>query len=189
MSTKSCLMLIVAILSSAVLADAERIDFLNNSPSSNIKARQIADEKHHYAVDAFSPVGLSLVPMAEYPGVHSVVSPVRLNILVGEHVDVYGLDVGILGNIVRREFAGIQTAVVFNQIGESSGGLQVAAANLCDGDFFGVQVGLFNHAEKGCALQIGVVNSTTSAGCVQIGVINKNEASPIKMMPILNVVF
>lgn len=160
------------------------------TPASNVERRRMHTDMTYYDVHGSSPLALGILPMLETPEVNSEITGFRLNLGVGEHVDVYGLDIGVIGNKVRREIGGIQIGVLFNTAGESGGALQLAAiCNYVTGDFSGAQIGIFNLAEKGCGLQLGIVNKSTTFQGLQIGVFNINSTSSVPFFPIVNFAF
>lgn len=157
---------------------------------SNVQRRQSEKDVTYCDVYGSSIAAISLFPAFEAPCANYEIDGLRLNIGVGEHVDVYGVDLGVIGNKVRREVGGLQIGVLFNTAGESGGALQIAAiCNYVTGDFSGAQIGLFNLAEKGCGLQVGLVNKSVHFQGLQIGVLNFNEASPVSFFPIVNFAF
>lgn len=171
----------------APFGSAIRTEYANVS---NVQRSQNEKDLTYCDINCSSPLAIALFPTFEVPCVNSAITGLRLNLGVGEHVDVYGLDIGVVGNIARREIGGIQIGLIFNSAGESDGALQVAlACNSVTGEFNGAQVGIFNFAEKGCGLQLGVVNSATSLQGVQIGLLNFNEASSVPFFPIMNCAF
>lgn len=164
-------------------------------------------------------LALSLFPSVEVPSAEWDVAPLRLNLLVGRHRDVYGLDIGLLGNETTCEFAGVQAAGLFNRIGSSRGavqcssilnrsigdfsGLQVSLLNTVGAEMDGIQVGLVNRAsvlsglqvgffnvvDSGRGVQIGVVNSAREIDGLQIGLLNVIEDSSVPFFPIVNFAF
>jgi len=170
-----------------VCADAERTDY--ESTSLVAQRRQAAEQQ------GFTPVGtsfaaFSLAPSLELPARDYSIAGLRINLIVGDHIDVYGLDVGVFGNFVKREVGGLQVGGFFNVVGESGGALQVAGLfNNCKGSFAGVQLSPFNIVESGTGLQVGVVNRAYSLSGVQIGLVNIIENSPVSFFPVVNFSF
>ena len=139
------------------------------------------------------PFALGIFPTVEIPSHDWDVAFFRLNLFVGRHRDVYGLDVGAIGNETTGECVGVQTAGLYNRIGWSEGafqfagvlnrsagdfaGLQVAfAANITDGTMTGFQCGLVNRAARLDGLQIGFFNIAETGSGVQIGVWNSAQS-------------
>ena len=147
-------------------------------------------ERDGVAAAGWSPVAFAFVPDLEWPSKDYYVSPFRLNLLVGRHLDVSGLDIGGIGNFVTREFNGLQVAPLFNLIGETTGAVQISCGlNRCDGAMYGLQVGLVNVAEQGSGIQVGLVNYGNVYRGLQIGVANVIAASACKFMPVVNFAF
>lgn len=179
------------------------------------EARRVEAEPAH----GFFPVGLYLLPNIGFPGEHWDVGPLRISIIAGRNRDVYGLDLGLVGNMSTEEFTGFQAAGIFNRVGHSDGavqfagifnhscgdfaGLQVAIANIVDGEMDGLQIGLYNRSsvldgmqlgfvniiDSGDGIQIGVINSARELDGLQIGVINVIRDSTMPFLPIVNFAF
>ena len=114
-----------------------------------------------------------------------------------EHNDVYGIDVGVCGEIngdaagiscnfldnICRDFGGIQVGGVYNQIkGDAPIALQVTFLNNRANTINGIQIGgLWNVATRLRGLQIGLVNHAESGAGLQIGLWNEcgTQGSPI----------
>lgn len=140
-----------------------------------------------------SPLGIGILPAVELPSQDWDVALVRLNVFVGCHREVYGLDAGVIGNETVGEFVGVQAAGFYNRIGYSEGALQFAgimnrcagdfaglqtavAANITDGTMSGFQFGLVNRAARLDGLQIGFFNIAETGSGVQIGVWNSAQS-------------
>jgi len=182
------MILIAAIVAtSCVLAAVERVDFTDGS---NVQRRRAASDNRGYAVAGSSVAAFAIAPIVEWPAADYAVTGFRFDLFAGDHVDVYGLDIGLVGNFVKREIGGLQLAGLFNVVGESDCAVQVAAAcNYCKGDFGGVQVGLVNVTEKGRGVQVGLVNRANILYGVQIGIGNFIDASPVRFFPLVNCAF
>jgi len=63
---------------------------------------------------AISPVSVAIVPPIQFPPSDFSVTGVRASALWGNHRDMYGIDVGLLGNITQQDFTGIAVSGVFN---------------------------------------------------------------------------
>ena len=185
---KTRLMAVVALaVATCAIAAAERVDYVTGS---NVQRRQMAAENRGVSVAGSSPIALAFAPGVECPAADYDVTGFRFSLFAGDHVDVYGLDIGIFGNFVKREVGGLQISGLFNVVGESDCAVQIAAAcNYCKGDFGGVQIGLVNVVEKGRGVQVGLVNRANILYGVQIGVLNFIEASTVSVFPILNCAF
>lgn len=170
-----------------VSADAVRSDF---EPTSNVRQRRQIEEEKGFAPAGMSFAAFSLAPSLEWPARDYAVTGFRFDLFVGDHVDVYGLDLGVLGNFTKREIGGLQIAGLFNIVGESCETLQIAClVNNCKGSFSGAQVGLMNIVEEGCGVQFGLVNRAYSLSGVQIGLANMIEKSHVPFFPFMNFSF
>lgn len=186
----------------------------SSTPVARDARRAEAEASHGYF-----PFGLYLLPNVGFPGEHWDVGPVRINLISGRNRDVYGLDIGLIGNMVEEEFAGVQVAGFFNRIGHSDGavqlacifnrcerglsGLQVALANSDDGELDGLQIGAFNRAavldgmqlgivniiDSGDGVQIGLINSARELDGLQIGLVNIIRDSTMPFFPVVNFAF
>lgn len=140
-----------------------------------------------------SPLGISIFPAAEIPSRDWDVVFLRVNVFVGRHREVYGVDVGAIGNETEGVFVGIQSAGLYNRIGSSEGAFQLAgilnrsagdfvglqaalAANITDGTMTGFQLGLVNRAARLDGLQIGLFNIAETGSGVQIGLWNSAQS-------------
>jgi hypothetical protein len=176
------------IVGSTALGAVERVDYADTG--SNVQKRRAESEQRGFEVSSSSFAAFGIVPALEWPAADYEIDGFRFNLFAGEHVDVYGFDLGVFGNFVKREVGGLQIAGLFNVVGESDGALQIAAVcNYCKGDFGGVQVGLVNVTEKGRGLQLGLVNRANILYGVQIGLANFIDASSVRFFPIVNCAF
>jgi hypothetical protein len=148
---------------------------------------------------AMSPVSITLAPPVQFPPADYNVTGARLGIL-GHHRNVYGLDVGLVGNITDQDFTGLAVSGLFNYtkgqttaiIGQFAGltnintskariyGAQIAAlANMNQGEasVAGLQFALANLCEhtKIYGLQGGIYNRAQSVYGLQIGLVNVAE--------------
>lgn len=145
-----------------------------------------------------SPLGLSIFPPLQFPAQNFNVTGARVNLLWGSHNNVYGFDVGALGNITAHEMAGIQIGGLFNvNNGETTAvGLQLAGGaninvnkahvvgvqaagimnqNRAESSALGMIVSLLNLTEhtKITGMEIGLVNIAREVYGFQIGLVNK----------------
>jgi hypothetical protein len=148
-----------------------------------------------------SPVGVSLVPPLQLPFRHNNIIGLRLNILMGLHESVYGLDIGGFGNMTDRRFGGIQLAGLFNRNAgpayifglqfaglmnwnakdSTIAGLQLTAGfnyNRGKAEVYGLQIGgIGNRCDgKVAGAQIGLYNQAKEVYGLQIGLINLAKA-------------
>ena len=140
-----------------------------------------------------TPLAFALVPGVALPLADWSVVGVRINIFAGRHRDLWGVDIGGLGNELTGSLAGVQGAGLWNRVGEAPAALQSAGlANLCERDFCGVQTagiynwtgeefmglqaGLVNRAGGLTGLQVGLYNGADHGHGVQIGLVNAARA-------------
>jgi hypothetical protein len=144
-----------------------------------------------------SPIGISLLPMAELPPSDFVVTGARINLIWGQHKSVYGLDAGVV-NETKGEMAGVQVGVAnFNDGSTTGAGLQFGAIgnfNTNKANIIGVQAGLINSNKaessvyglglaaanitpytKVVGVQAGIWNQAGSVYGFQIGLINSTQ--------------
>lgn len=130
-----------------------------------------------------SPLGLSIAPPVELPPQDFTVTGVRTSLLWGDHRDVYGIDLGVIGNATDTNFVGIAVSGGFNYNKGTATviGLQAAGitnVNVNHASIVGAQVALVNVNEAESTLagvELGLVNNsayTTIVG-VQAGLYNK----------------
>lgn len=149
------------------------------------------------AFAAFSPIGVSILPPLQFPPSDFSITGARLSLLYGRQRDVYGLDVGVLGNIVEQDLVGISVSGLFNinhgmtniWFIQAAGvtnwstqklnvyGVQVAAfANIVEAESAvnGLQLSLANLAPHTTirGFQVGVYNVARAVYGFQIGVVN-----------------
>ncbi|MNS86713.1 hypothetical protein D3C72_1206240 [compost metagenome] len=133
---------------------------------------------------AISPVSISVAPPVQFPPNDFAITGVRASALWGKHRNVYGIDVGLLGNITEQTFTGLAVSGLFNRtMGTTTiTGLQLAGLtniNTSKTRVFGLQAALganINTAESSVAgLQLALANISdhTSIYGVQAGLYNK----------------
>ena len=138
------------------------------------------------------PFGFAVMPKVETPDETWDVVVFRLNLFVGKHRCVYGLDLGILGGMAEHEMGGLAISGLFNDVGMSEGALQIAgifnhaawnfsglqlAAGFCwtEGAFTGLDVALANKVGRLGGVQIGAFNFAEKGSGLQIGVVNFSD--------------
>ncbi len=149
------------------------------------------------AWSAMSPIGISIVPPVQFPPDDFSVAGARFSLIYGQHRDVYGLDIGAIGNITDQKFVGLGIAGGFNYtkgatriIGLQLAGLtnintnktvvygfQIAGLanyNSASSEFYGVQLALANlsHHSEVNGLQVGIYNRAQTVHGLQIGLVN-----------------
>lgn len=151
------------------------------------------------AQGAFSPVSLNILPPVQFPPSDFNITGIRISALYGRQRSVYGVDLGVIGNVTELNFGGVAVSGIFNwskgqttvlgaQIAGGMNlntnkttvlGLQLAAvnSNTADATVGGLQVALANLSDhtKIYGFQVGVYNSAYTVNGFQVGVINKTE--------------
>ena len=152
---------------------------------------------------ATSPFAISLTPQLEAPSQKWDVMPLRLNILVGSHRTVQGLDLGVLGGFSDYKMNGLGIAGIFNSIGESEGALNIAGIvnfvafdysgcqisgiySCTEGKHVGIQLAIGNFAGRLTGAQIGVFNRAEKGAGLQLGVINSSDCLKGVQIGVLN---
>ena len=155
-----------------------------------------------------TPIALSLFSPVQFPSSNFSVTGLRLSALMGDHREVHGIDLGIIGNRTRQKFTTLAVSGVFNYndgdgsiIGAqlagvtninkgntSVYGLQAAlVANLGKfTDIYGVQIGLYNRARDVYGIQFGLVNVCSNLHGLQIGLANFNAEGRFRVTPLIN---
>ncbi len=147
---------------------------------------------------AISPVSVAIIPPVQFPPGDFTITGVRASILWGKHRDVYGLDVGLLGNITEQNFTGVAISGIFNNTRGMTNilGLQFAGIsniNTNKVSVYGLQMALganYNSAASTVAgvqlaflanvspftdiygLQVGLYNRAKDVYGFQIGLVN-----------------
>lgn len=145
---------------------------------------------------AYSPLSLSIVPPVQFPPSDFTIVGARLGIY-GTQRDIYGLDLGLVGNKTEVAFAGVQVAGLwnYNKGMTTSVGLQAAgAANVstqkqrviglqlalgtnymtAESSVAGLQFSLANLGEHTSiyGVQLGIYNRAQNVYGLQIGIVN-----------------
>lgn len=146
---------------------------------------------------AVSPLAISIGGPAQFPPRDFDITGARVSLLYGQSRDVYGIDLGVLGNITTGKFTGIGVSGLFNNTrGQTTiTGLQFAGLaniNSQKTSVYGIQASLganYNSAEskivglqfapvnisafsKIYGFQVGLYNKAREVRGFQIGVIN-----------------
>lgn len=143
-----------------------------------------------------TPASLNFVPPIEFPSSEYSVTGLRLSVLWGHHRDMYGLDLGAIGNITDNTFVGTAVSGIFNMthgtttvVGlqaaalanintnkTSVSGLQLALVNVNTATSWiaGFQAGAANLSEFTdiYGAQLGIYNRANEVRGVQIGLVN-----------------
>ena len=153
-----------------------------------------------YAASAISPVSIGLMPPVQFPSDDFAITGARISLLYGHHRNVYGLDIGALGNITDQTFTGMALSGLFNNTRGTTNILGLQAAGLTNintgkvavyglqvalgvnyqsaaSDVYGVQFAVVNQAAFTdiVGLQVGVYNRAKDVYGFQIGVVNIAE--------------
>ncbi len=129
------------------------------------------------------------------------VAGLRLNLPRGYNDSVTGLDLGLIGE--SAYMWGLQVNLLGNLVKDRAGALQVSLYNDVDGMLTGIQVGAWNNARCGEAVQVGLLNLSDEFYGVQVGLINRANllygfqvglinvirGSRLPFMPIINIGF
>jgi hypothetical protein len=143
-----------------------------------------------------TPIGIAIMPPVELPPQDFTVVGARVSVIYGENYNVYGLDLGAIGNVTDQNFVGIGVSGVFNYnkgqttiLGlQAAGianvnvnkativGLQVAAfnSNQAESSIVGLDLGLVNYAPFThiVGVQAGLYNRAHVVTGFQIGLVN-----------------
>ena len=148
---------------------------------------------------ALSPLGIAIVPPVQFPGHDFSVTGVRLSLLWGSQRNVYGLDVGVVGNITDGDSVGVAVSGIFNyNKGATTGILQAAGfgnyntgkvriygvqlagimnSNKAESTVGGLQLALLNLTPftniRG--FQVGLYNRAHDVAGIQIGIVNETD--------------
>lgn len=133
---------------------------------------------------AMSPVGIAILPPIQFPPADFDITGLRASLLWGHHRNVYGLDVGLLGNMTDQSFVGVALAGGMNYTtGVTTAiGLQAAGitnVNLGLTSVYGVQLALavnYNAAAtsvSGLALALANIGPFTDIYGVEVGIYNR----------------
>lgn len=151
---------------------------------------------------AMSPISVSIIPPVQIPPADFSVTGFRASLLWGHHRDLYGIDLGVLGNITDQDFIGVGISGLFNLtfgntniIGlqfagltninknkVSGFGLQIAGAaniNTAASSFSGLQVALGTNYSPFSTIygaQVGIYNVANTVYGFQIGLVNITES-------------
>lgn len=136
---------------------------------------------------AVSPLSIAIVPPLQFPSDDFTITGLRASVLYGKHQDIYGIDLGLIGNVTTQTFVGIGIAGGFNMtsghttaIGGQIAGL--ANYNTAQTKVYGVQAALgmnYNGGETsvtGLQFALANISGHTTIYGFQVGVYNKAKA-------------
>lgn len=131
---------------------------------------------------AVSPVAFGIVPPVQFPPQDFSVTGLRLS-LVGSHRDMYGIDLGVIGNITAQDFTGIGLSGIFNKTDGTVTALGAQIAGLANWNnnkttVYGIQAAALNKNKATSTvvgLDLALINLTdqTAIYGVQAGIYNK----------------
>lgn len=136
------------------------------------------------AFAAFTPLSVNLVPPVQFPPSDYNITGLRTSLLFGRQRDMYGIDLGVLGNITDQNFVGLAVSGLFNIThGQTTAlGAQLAGGanyNSQKTDVYGLQLALGANINKAASsvtgLQFALVNLAdhTNVYGVQAGLYNR----------------
>lgn len=138
----------------------------------------------------WSPIGLGIAAPAQLPFVESSVYGFRFGGFFGWNYDVYGLDLGLAevcsGHFAGVQLCalshtsgnayGLQLGVLGNVVERRGVALQLGCVNIDSDEFGGVQAGLVNYTMNYAGGQFGLVNwNLSDAYGFQFGAVNVNR--------------
>lgn len=139
-----------------------------------------------FASAAYSPLAVSIVPPVQFPADDYSITGARLSLGYGRHRDIYGLDLGLIGNITEQTFTGIGVSGGFNITRGTTTitGLQAALItnmNIKEATIVGLQVALVNYNEAVSTItgvQLGIANLSafTDVYGLQAGIYNRAQS-------------
>lgn len=138
------------------------------------------------ARNSVSPVAIGILPPIQFPTDDYSITGLRLSALWGWHRDLYGVDIGGLGNVTEQSFVGIAIAggVNLTQGSTTITGLQLAGVtniNTNKADVYGFQIaGILNwnkaaSSVNGVALSLLNIGPHTDIRGVQVGLVNRAQ--------------
>jgi hypothetical protein len=132
-----------------------------------------------------SPLSISIVPPIQFPSQEFTVTGVRVSALWGKHRDIYGIDLGVLGNMTEGVFVGAGISGIFNLTEGKTTilGLQLAGLaniNSKEAKIFGLQLALGLNENDAASTLVGLqiaalanLSGFTNIYGAQIGLYNK----------------
>lgn len=133
---------------------------------------------------AVSPVSFGIVPPIQFPPSDFSVTGLRVSALWGSHRDMYGVDLGLVGNITAQDFTGIGLSGGFNKTEGTTNAIGLQGAGIANWNtgktsIYGLQfagiVNMNKAASKVVGVDLAMVNLTAQTVIygVQAGVYNK----------------
>jgi hypothetical protein len=135
------------------------------------------------------PISLGLVTPVQIVPQGQGVSGFRFSLIYGNNAFVNGFDLGLV-NMTTGGVQGVQWGAVSIVHGNFVGWQGNWIVSMTDGNFEGLQTGLYNQANHVKGLQLGLVNNTVTMEGVQIGLINIiQKGGMLPVFPIFNFSF
>ena len=108
-----------------------------------------------------APISIALVPPLQFPTSEFTVTGARISLLWGKHRDIYGVDLGVLGNITEGNFVGMAVSGIFNLTEGKTTiiGLQLAGlanVNVKEAKIFGLQAALGINENDAASTMVGL---------------------------------
>lgn len=149
---------------------------------------------------AITPLAISIAPPVQFPPSDWDVTGVRASVLWGKHRDVFGIDLGVGGNVTTGQFHGLALAGGFNLtqgrstiiLAQIAGltnmnmeqttvvGVQASILsnyNKAESSIYGFQVAATNISSNSTitGVQFGLYNTARTINGFQIGIVNMTE--------------
>ncbi len=149
---------------------------------------------------ALSPVAIAIVPPLQFPPYNFSVTGLRVSALWGNHRSVYGIDLGVIGNMTDGQMTGISASGIFNynkgeMVGVLLQGAGIGNFNKSKARIYGVQLAGIINSNGGEStvgglmlaavnygpftnirgFQVGLYNKAHDVAGFQIGIINDCE--------------
>ena len=132
-----------------------------------------------------TPLSIGVLPPIQFPPTDFTVAGVRVSALYGMHRDVYGIDIGLLGNITEQSFVGAAVSGIFNEtkgmttvIGTQLAG--IANVNIQKAHVIGVQLAGIINSNSAESAVVGIqaalianLSEYTNIYGVQLGLYNR----------------
>ena len=132
------------------------------------------------------PIQLALVtPVQIFPASYSITG-LSINLIYGRNATVSGLDWGLVTHTTTGKSIGLDWGGITITDADFTG-FQSGWINLVSGNFEGLQLGLFNHANYANGLQLGFINHANKLKGIQIGLVNIiKQGGQFPVFPIVN---
>ncbi len=140
-----------------------------------------------WSAASVSPLAVGLIKPVQFPPGDFSITGARLSLLWGQHRDLYGIDVGLLGNITEQTFTGLAVSGLFNATHGTTTilGLQLAGLtniNTNKTNVYGLQLALLANYQEAASTVVGVQMAVANFAAhtdiygFQLGVYNKAQS-------------